>query len=71
MVIGSVKRAIAYQLPVTYRENEYFVTGITMRIRDGEWYYQLELHEMKANAILIADMEKVILKGEQQNEKNQ
>ena len=71
MVIESVKKAIAYQLPVTYRENEYFVTGITMRIRDGKWYYQLELHEMKANAILIADMEKVILKGEQQNEKNQ
>ena len=62
MVIESVKKAIAHQMPVTYRENEYFVTGITMRIRDGKWYYQLELHKIKANAILIADMEKVELR---------
>jgi len=44
---------------------KYYITGYTQRITDnGEFYYELELHDLKANSVTIANITKVILSAE-------
>ena len=64
MQLADVKTAIAKRTVVTYDGIDYTVTAVIMRIHHKEmkWYYQLELHDLKANSVCIADMEKVEVK---------
>jgi hypothetical protein len=55
---------MAHKTLVTYGGIDYTVTACIMRIRDGRWYYQLELHDLNANSVTVAEMEKVSLKEE-------
>ena len=61
MQLADVKTAIAKRTIVTYDGTDYTVTAVIMRIhhKEKKWYYQLELRDLKANAVVIADMEKV------------
>lgn len=62
--IEDVKPAISKRTIVTYNDTEYTVSAVIMRIHHKEmkWYYQLELRDLKANSVCIADMEKVEVK---------
>lgn len=60
MKLTDVKHAMAHKQNVRYKETEYYITACTMRIKGNEWYYQLELHDLKANAVTIASMEDII-----------
>ena len=58
MRIDNVKRAMHYQTIYHHNGGEYFITACTIRIRDGAWYYQLELCDAKQkNSVLIVNME--------------
>jgi hypothetical protein len=61
MQLADVKTAIAKRTVVTYDSIDYTVTAVIMRIHHKEmkWYYQLELRDLKANAVVIADMDKI------------
>ena len=61
MQLADVKTAIAKRTVVTYDGTDYTVTAVIMRIHHKEmkWYYQLELRDLEANAIVIADMDKI------------
>lgn len=67
MQLADVKTAIAKKTIVTYDGIDYTVTAVIMRIHHKEmkWYYQLELKDLKANSVSIADMEKVAEKPPQ------
>lgn len=67
MQLADIKTAIAKQTVVTYDGTDYTVTAVIMRIHHKEmkWYYQLELRDLNANAIIIADMDKVAEKPPQ------
>jgi hypothetical protein len=59
MQIGEVKKYMASKTKINYKGNEYIITACTMRILNGNWYYQLELNDIKANSVIIANMEAV------------
>jgi hypothetical protein len=61
MTLQEVKPAMTAQTRVIHRGIEYYITGCTMRLRGGEWYYQLELHDLRANSVTIADIKNVEL----------
>jgi len=67
MQLADVKTAIAKKTIVTYDGIDYTVTAVIMRIhhKKMKWYYQLELKDLKANSVSIADMEKVAQKPPQ------
>ena len=67
MQLSDVKKAISTKQTVSYNGIDYYVSAVIMRIHHDklEWYYQLELHDLKANAITIADMDKVVEKPPQ------
>ena len=64
MQLADIKPAMSSKTHVTYRGITYHITGITMRLHDSEWIYQLELHDLKANSVTIARIEDVEIKGE-------
>ena len=64
MQLTDIKPAISAKTHVTYCGITYRITGITMRLQDSEWIYQLELHDLKANSVTIARIEDVEIKGE-------
>jgi hypothetical protein len=64
MNLSDVKPAIANRTAVTYNGISYYVTACVMRLCSGEWYYQLELHDLKVNSITIADLKKVNIESE-------
>ena len=61
MQLVDVKTAIAKRTVVTYDSIDYTVTAVIMRIHHKEmkWYYQLELRDLEAKAVVIADMHKI------------
>ena len=65
MQLADIKPAISAKTHVTYCDITYRITGITMRLHDSEWIYQLELHDLKANSVTIARIEDVEIKGEE------
>lgn len=67
MQLADVKTAIAKRTVVTYDGIDYTISAVIMRIHHKEmkWYYQLELRDLKANSVVIADMEKVVEKPPQ------
>jgi len=61
MQISDVKPIMLSKQPVRYQNISYYITGCTLRLRDGEFYYQAELHDINANSVTIAELEDVIL----------
>lgn len=59
MQLAEVKRVMAGRTEVRYDGGAYYVEGCCLRIRNGTWYYQLILHDLKADSVCIAEMEKV------------
>lgn len=60
MFLFEVKMAMADKSTVTYRGIDYYITGCIMRLFCGEWYYQAELHDLKANSVTIAALHDVV-----------
>jgi hypothetical protein len=59
MQIAEVKKHMADKTKVNYADGEYIITACIMRILNGNWYYQLELKDIKANSVIITNMEAV------------
>jgi hypothetical protein len=59
MQIGEVKKHMANKTKINHKGNDYIITACIMRILNGNWYYQLELKDIKANSVIIANMEVV------------
>jgi len=59
MQIAEVKKHMASKTKVKYAGGDYIITACIMRIRGGNWYYQLELKDVKANGVIITNMEVV------------
>lgn len=60
MKIEEVKKVIAYKKLVTFQGMTFTVNAVTLRLKDREWYYVLELQDLKANSVinaLIKDVE--------------
>lgn len=62
MKIEEVKKVIAYKKLVTYRDINYTVNSCTLRLEDREWYYTLELQDLKANSVVNVLMKDVEVK---------
>lgn len=63
MKIDQVKSAMLSKSLATYCNLNYHITGCIMRICENAWYYQLELHDLKANSVIIARIEDVEIDG--------
>lgn len=61
MELVQVKQAILYKSMVKHQDVNYYITACIMRLINNAWYYQLELHDLNANAVVIANMEMVEL----------
>lgn len=59
MKIEQVKSAMANKSHVDYQGCKYYITACILRIYKNQWYYQLELHDLNANSIVIANMDVV------------
>lgn len=60
MELSDVKKFMASKIHVSYGSIPYIIIGCTLRIRNGQWYYQVELQDIKApHSVVIADMSKV------------
>lgn len=44
---------------VVFNDIIYYPTAYILRIRNNQWSHELELHDLKANSITSAEMEKV------------
>ena len=44
---------------VRHRGIDYYITGCIMRLNGAEWKYAIELHDLKANSVTIADIKDV------------
>ena len=65
MDIKQAKPVMARKTKVTFDGTDYIVTACILRLKGKEWYYQLELKELKAkNSVIIADMERVEVEDE-------
>lgn len=62
MKIEDVKKVIAYKKLVTFKDITFTVNSCTLRLKDREWYYTLELQDLKANSVVNALMENVEVK---------
>lgn len=62
MKIEEVKKVIAYKKLVTYKDMTFTVNAVTLRLKDREWYYVLELQDLKANSVINALMKDVEVK---------
>lgn len=61
MQLNEVKTAMADKTKIVYENGEYYVSGCILRIYRNAWHYQLELHSLTANSIVVVDMAKVEL----------
>ena len=59
MEISEVKKAIISEQGVKFKGISYYTTGCTMRLINNKWMYYLELHDMVANAVVIAPINEV------------
>lgn len=59
MKMSEVKKVIAEQIPVKFKDITYYTTACIMRLRNSKWVYFLELHDLKANSVIIAPLDKV------------
>lgn len=59
MKIEQVKKYMVDKTHVSYMGYFYTITACILRIYKNQWYYQLELHDLKANSVVIASMEAV------------
>lgn len=59
MKLEEVKRAMVHKEHVRYKGTEYYITACTMRIRERDWYYQLELYDLNAKSVIVVSMEEV------------
>lgn len=57
MELSEVKKCMKYKKKVRYEGKEYYVSAVTMRLKDN-WYYQLELHRFDKNSVIIVAMDK-------------
>ena len=62
MKIEEVKKVIAYKKLVNYKDMTFTVNSCTLRLKDGKWYYTVELQDLKANSVIQALMENVEVK---------
>lgn len=65
MELSEVKRAIILQTVVRYDGMSYTVSGCTLKFnrKNGEWYYLLELKDLKANSVTVVPMQYVAVLG--------
>ncbi|MHB1154992.1 MAG: hypothetical protein ACYCWE_13065 [Eubacteriales bacterium] len=61
MDLSEVKAAIFRKTIVKHKDIKYTITGCIMRFGDGEWYYQLELHDLMVSSVIIAKLDDVEL----------
>ena len=47
---------------VSFDDVEYYPTAYILRLNDGKWCHSLELHDLNADSVTIADMGKVVIK---------
>lgn len=64
MQLTDIKPAIRAHTPVTYRGQHYYITAVTLRYNGADWFYQAELHDLKANSVTIAKLEDVEIEGD-------
>ena len=64
MKIEEVKKVIAYKTLVSYKGISYTVNAVSLRIKDKEFFYTLELQDLKANSVMNAFMKDVEVKDE-------
>lgn len=58
MELSEVKKCMKYRKKVRYEDKEYYISAVTMRLTDN-WYYQLELHKLDKNSVIVVAMDKV------------
>ena len=61
MDISEVKRNMNKMVRCNGRDDLYMLTGCMLRreVNDGEFWYQVELTDIKANALVYDDLEKI------------
>jgi len=59
MKIEEVKKLIANKKLVSYKDKQYTVNAVILRMINRNWVYSLELQDLKINSVVIALMEKV------------
>lgn len=64
MELKQAKLAMLRKTIVTHNGIDYTVSACILRVRDKAPYYQLELSELLARSVTIADMDRVEIKGD-------
>lgn len=59
MELAEVKKAMVNKTIVCFKGISYYIDGCIMELRGGKFIYLLRLHDLVANSITIAPIEKV------------
>lgn len=59
MELADVKKAMVNKTIVCFKGINYYIDGCIMELRGGKFIYLLRLHDLVANSITIAQIEKV------------
>lgn len=59
MEVKNIKKVMAYGEKVKFKGRSYILTGCILRFEENDFYYQVELKDLKADSITICRLEDI------------
>ena len=59
MKIEDVSEHMEKKTVIVHSGCRYYISGVISRIKKGKWFYEIELHDLKANSVTVVNLEDI------------